>query len=345
MKKVVILLFIVMVGLGSCIKNFENEFPDYDITTGYFPYQFPVRTIILGDYIYDNSNDNAHKFLISAHMGGVYKNKKDRKFSIEVDNSLCNDILSVRSGDTIAIQAMPSNYYTLSSSELIIPKDYYIGGVEVQLSEAFFDDPLAITRTYVVPVRLKSSNDVDSLLSGFSYLANPDERFTDQWEALMAPKNFTMFAVKFVNEYHGAYLHYGKCIVNDNGVKVEEATYEAMYVEQNPIVNVNTTLRRQVSANLTLRSNTLSGIISILLNFDNNDNCTIVEAPGSVRQVSGSGKFESKKWRFGNKDRDGITLNFTVTDGPITYVAEDVLVLRSRDIVMETYTPVLSSGQ
>ena len=66
MKKIVLFsLVVIFLGFASC-QNFDDNHPDYLYTSGYFPYQFPVRTLVLGDYIYDNSNDNAHKFLISV---------------------------------------------------------------------------------------------------------------------------------------------------------------------------------------------------------------------------------------------------------------------------------------
>ena len=55
--------YCIAICLISC-QNQEIDFPDFDYTTGYFPYQYPIRTIILGDYIYDNSNDNNHEFVI-----------------------------------------------------------------------------------------------------------------------------------------------------------------------------------------------------------------------------------------------------------------------------------------
>ena len=74
MKRILFLLF-VAITVVSC-KNFDIDHPDYKYTSGYFPYQFPVRTLVLGDYIYDNSNDNAHKFLISTAIGGIYNNNQ-----------------------------------------------------------------------------------------------------------------------------------------------------------------------------------------------------------------------------------------------------------------------------
>ena len=160
MKK--LFLILTLIGLISC-ENFDIKHPDFDYTSGFFPYQFPVRTLVLGDYIYDNSNDIAHKFVISIAMGGVYENTQDRVFEFEVDESLCNKIKFEAGGDTI--KALPVSYYTLSSNnQIIIRKGKFNGGVEVQLTDAFFNDPLTIKKSYVVPLRLLSSSDVDTIL-------------------------------------------------------------------------------------------------------------------------------------------------------------------------------------
>ena len=45
--------------LASCY-NKDKDFPGYEKgTTAYFAYQNPVRTLVLGNDIYDNSLDNA----------------------------------------------------------------------------------------------------------------------------------------------------------------------------------------------------------------------------------------------------------------------------------------------
>src|SRR5690625_478056 len=173
----VLISFLVM-GIYSC-RNFEVIHPDFKYTSGYFPYQFPVRTLVLGDYIYDNSNDSVHKFIISVHMGGLYKNTKDRKFKIEVDDSLVDSLLFNQEGDTI--RAMPEKYYTLESNSITIPKGKQYGGVTVQLTDAFFNDPKAIILNYVVPLRLISSNDVDTILRGKTTIPSPDPRIVSDW--------------------------------------------------------------------------------------------------------------------------------------------------------------------
>lgn len=336
MKKIFLVLTLIA-GLISC-ENFDIEHPDFTYTSGFFPYQFPVRTLVLGDYIYDNANDNAKKFVVSVAMGGVYENKQDREFQFEVDNSLCNNILFSSGGD--AVKALPSNYYTLSSTNtIVIPKGKMNGGVEVQLTDAFFADPLAIKNTYVVPIRLKSSNDVDSILVGDSSNPNADPRVASDWT--VAPKNFTMFAVKYINEFHGTYFHYGASTVKDaaNAV-VETTTYNEAFVEKNPTTKLVTSGRNQVTVSTNMHSAIMTGQINMVLNFSGNT-CTVAAAAGSAYTISGTGEFKSKAYSWGNKERDGIVLNFTVSNGVNTYTASDVLVIRDRGVVMEVYSPVL----
>ena len=336
MKKI-FLIILTIAGLFSC-KNFEITHPDFDYTSGYFPYQFPVRTLVLGDYIYDNANDNAHKFVISVAMGGLYENTKDRKFIFAVDNSLCNNILFVAKGDPIKV--LPTSYYTLSSnSEIVIPTGSYNGGVTVQLTDAFFNDPLAIKNTYVVPLKLKSSADVDTILSGSSTNAAADPRVISQWS--VAPKNFTMFAVKYINEFHGNYFHYGSNKVKDaTGTEVETTTYSQTYVESNPVALLTTSGRYQVTVPTSFRSTKMTGAYSLVLTF-NGTKCTVSAPAGSPYTITGTGDFVTKKYNWGNKDRDGITLTYKVSNSTFSYEATETLVARDRAVVMETYTPVV----
>ena len=81
-----LLILLIAASLFSC-ENFETDHPDFDYTAGFFPYQYPVRTLVLGDYIYDNTNDNNKKFVISVAMGGVYENKQDRVFNFQINQS------------------------------------------------------------------------------------------------------------------------------------------------------------------------------------------------------------------------------------------------------------------
>ena len=288
MKKFIIIFFAFLFALTSChFKNFDNDFPDYEGgTSAYFPYQFPVRTIVLGDYVFDNSNDLEHKFVISAGMGGVYENKVDRKFTVTVDETLCNDNIRFSSGGDI-IRPLPSNYYSLSSTELVIPKGKMNGGIVVQLTDAFFNDPDAIKRTYVVPLRLSNPNNaVDRMLTGtpLGSVQNADPRIVSQWS--VAPKDFTMFGVKYVNEYYGTYLYYGSSILKDKkGNVIEENQYKTRYVELNDLVDFFTTGRYQaVSRPLFFRAN-LPKSYRLVLDFDKNNKCVVSGTEIYTREI------------------------------------------------------------
>jgi len=342
MKKLIFILAIMM-GAWSC-QNFDTDFDDFDYTTGYFPYQFPVRTLVLGDYIYDNSNDNAHKFLVSVAMGGVYENDKDRVFNIEVDESLCDNILFSDGGDTI--KALPASYYTLLSAEskIVIPAGEYNGNIEVQLNDAFFADPDAIKQCYVLPINLVSSTDVDTLLCGDSDDPLADRRIPGEW--ITAPKNFTMFAVKYINEYHGTYFRYGSNSVTDStGVKVEDNIYnDETYVESYPTINLITTGRKEVSLTMFLNSTIISDQVTMLLTFNDQGDCTVSAPEGSLYTISGTGSFIPDGGpRWGNKDRNLIEFNYVISDGKNTCTGSESLDARDRAITMELYSPVLGN--
>lgn len=319
MKYLYKILTISILLTSFACSNFEREFDDYTYTSGYFPYQYPVRTLVLGDYIYDNSNDNNHKFVVSVAMGGVYENTKDRVFNVSVDESLCENLLFSSGGDKV--KPLPSNYYTLSSSDkIVIPKGKFNGGIEVQLTEDFFNDSQAIKNSYVVPMKITSSSNVDTILES---------------------KDFTLFAVKFINEFHATYFHYGTSSVKDPAdLVVENTNYNTeKFVESYPIVDLTTTGRFQVSATLDFKSKIFTGEYTILLDFNGN-NCTISAPQGSTYEITGIGEFKSKAYEWGNKKRDGIVLNYTVTDGRGTYSANEELVIRDRAVVMEVFSPV-----
>ncbi|MCD8179819.1 MAG: DUF1735 domain-containing protein [Tannerellaceae bacterium] len=69
-------------------------------------------------------------------QGGAYTNKNNIYVDIKVDNSLCDNLYFSADGDKVL--PMPSNYYSLSSEQIVIPSGKPSGGIEVQLTDAFF---------------------------------------------------------------------------------------------------------------------------------------------------------------------------------------------------------------
>lgn len=344
MKKRLFTVLAATLVLVGC-HNFDTEFPDYKYTSGYFPYQFPVRTIILGDDVYPNDNDNAGKFVISAAMGGVYKNKIDRNITFKVDESLCKGVCWGKDADgqPILIKALPSSYYTLSNPNIItIPKGEYNGGITVQLTDAFFNDPDAIKNTYVVPLVMTGTSDLDSLLAGSSDLPSPDRRFASQWK--VAPKDFTMFGIKYITELHGNWFHYGKATIGSETVEYKVPDDFNHDVTGNEVVLLTTTGRHTSALTQNLKGS-MSGFTATLIFTHDGENVTIGAPSGVDYQVSGSGTYKidttSAYNRWSNKDRYVLTYSFTLTtsDGKV-YKANDVLVARDRNVKHETYTPM-----
>jgi len=334
MKK--FLVFTCMVASFAGCKNSDVTFPDFEYTSGYFPYQFPVRTLVLGDDIYDNTNDNAHRFVISVAMGGVYENKQNRTFDIQVDESLCNQVVFYGNGQPI--RPLPKSYYTLSSeSHIIIPKGEMNGGITVQLTDAFFEDPDAIHLNYVVPIRLMGSSDVDTILNGRTSRPDADIRFSGDWDE--APKNFTMFGIKYINEFHGTYFQYGECTVKDaSGTIVDEQRYVADFVEQNATAKLVTAGRYQVSTSLPSQSELMEGPLNLLFSFDGNS-CSVSAPDHAPYVVNGSGEFKKDAYTWGNKPRNGLEVSYTVSDGIHSYEAKETFIVRDRGVVMELFTP------
>ena len=272
-------------------------------------------------------------------MGGVYSNEKDRVVDIEIDESLCNNALFGPEGDTIRV--MPSEYYNLSSEETItIPEGEVNGGIEVELADAFFEDTLAIENTYVIPVRMTNTSDVDSILQGNPLVGDADPRVKGQWET--TPKNFTMFAVKYINPYEGHYLHKGVSVVEDNstGEEVETTIYREENLVDCEVWKLNTTSLNQVSVKGVIRSSELSeGNFNMILTFSEDGNCTVSEAPESDIDISGSGEFVDDAEEWGDEKRNAIYFNYEFSDEGYTYSATDTLVVRDRDVTLETYEP------
>ncbi len=340
MKRIVIRItsvLLVLTAMVSCY-NQDVDFPNNEFTTIFFPYQYPVRTLILGDYVFDNSNDNEHRFQISATMGGVYENDKDILIQYVVDESLTDDLYL----GTTKILPLPSAYYSLSNtSQIVIPKGKYHGTIDVQLTDAFFSDPAAVGpagTTYVIPLRMISTSS-DSLHSGETAEIDPDRRVPADWVSV--PKDFTLFGINYVNEYHGNFLARGRSEVSDGGLVIETNVYRNPYVERDQVVSVRTNSRRTVLySNRVVRNNTSGpGNFEMLITFDEDGNGTIAASDDSLFPVSGTAKFSKDTERWGGKSRHAIYLDYQVDDGTYTHTAKDTLVFRDKGISFQEYVP------
>ncbi len=340
MKKITAICGSILIAVGTLVSchNDDWDFPDFDYTTTYFPYQFPVRTLVLGDYNFDNSNDNAHKFMIGATMGGVYENTKDITVEFVVDESLVDNVVNVGTGNPVL--AMPTSYYALAGNTITIPSGQTYGMVEVQLTDAFFADPLAIGQNYVIPLKMVSAT-ADSILQGQPAFTGADPRVRSEW--VYAPKDFTLFGVKYVNPYHGKYLMRGGAEIRDAGnVVIGEVIYRTDYLEQSPVMNVTTTSLNSVLFSNAIRvaEGTSPGTANMLITFDESGNGVITSAEETPAfPVTGTGKFVKDDGEWGNKKRDVIYLDYEVVVGTDTHHVFDTLVFRDKAVKFEEFNP------
>jgi len=341
MKKIIFISIIAMLIFASC-KNEDNIFPDYTYTTVYFPYQSPVRTIILGtDYVFDNSADTLHQCMIYATLGGVYSNKTNRTLDVVVDNTLCNK-LTYESATGAAVLPMPTSYYTLASSQIVIPSGSMMGGVKVQLNDAFFSDSLSIKNTYVIPLRITKVTKADSILVGKPNFPNPNRLISTDWATL--PKDYILFAVKYKNRWDATYLRRGIEVGKGNGGATTLDTtivYHQNYVESDQVVSSAVTKSMTqliISLNGKIKGN-IDAPYSMLMTFDGSGNCSITNPASASYTITGSGKYVKNGDKWGTLKRDVLYLSYKVNFGTTTHSMTDTLVIRDRVEKLETFNP------
>ncbi len=342
--------YIYVVALGalsltyaSCY-NSEHEFPDFEGgTTAYFAYQFPVRTLILGNDIYDNTLDNEHKCRIWATMGGAYHGRK-ATVDIVVDESLCDNLFFVDEGGNAAapVRPLPSTYYKLLSDVIPYNSDTR-GYVEVQFTDAFFNDEKAIENTYVIPLLMTNVKGIDHILTGTPREGlSPSRTNTEDWEILA--KDYVLYCVKYMNPWQGKYIRRGVDNVTEKGttttvvrrdmslVNTDLEHYKENPVNQNDEVCGITTknMKQAIFPVLINIGKDTSGdarpsqTCNLMLTFDGNK-CT-VSTDDDDAESSGSGEFiakgtekpEYKDYQWGSNNgvpvqRDILRLAYNVT--------------------------------
>ena len=341
--------------MTSCY-NSEREFPDYEGgTTAYFAYQNPVRTLVLGNDIYDNSLDNAHKCQIWATMGGAYSGR-DAVADIAVDESLCNNLYFTDEGGNAAepVRPLPTSYYQLASNSIPYNGDAR-GYVEVQLTDAFFNDEKAAQDTYVIPLVMTGVRGIDKILTGTPREGlSPSRTNTEDWDVLA--KDYVLYLVKYMNPWQGKYIRRGVDNVTEKGVTTQIVRKDmSMYnsdlehYKENP-VNQNDEICGITTKNMTqaifpvsFKTSGASVSCNLILTFSGNQ-CTIstddadVTASGSgefIEKGSGRAEYKDYQWQGEGKadERDILRLAYDVkfNKSDIQVSTADTLVIQTRE--------------
>lgn len=341
---------------ASCY-NADKEFPDYqDGTTAYFAYQYPVRTLVLGNDIYDNTIDNEHKCRIWSTMGGAYGGR-DAVVDIVVDETLCNNLYFTDDGGnaSVPVTPMPKDYYQLSSNTIPYngePRGY----VEVQFTDAFFNDPKSIENTYVIPLLMTNVKGIDHILTGTPREGlSPSRTNTEDWEILA--KDYVLYCVKYMNPWQGKYIRRGVDNVTEKGntttivrkdfslVNSDIEHYTENPVNQNDeVCGITTKNMTQAIFPVSFKTSGASISCNLILTFNGNQ-CTISTDDENVT-ATGSGEFiekgterqEYKDYQWGSLNgqpvqRDILRLAYEVdfTKNNIQVSTADTLVVQTRE--------------
>jgi len=350
MKKVLTYLLLIL-GIAAC-ENQPLEFGDFDYKSVYFPIQLPLRTLSLGEDRIDNTLDKEYKFDIGVSIGGMYENEWSWSVDYEYEPTLTDSVYRNATPNYASqhkVRPLPTSYYTLDPTGTVtIPKGSFNGMIRVQLTSAFFDDTLSLTGLYVIPLRITDTS-ADTILTGKAAITGADERIRSHWESNKSPKDWVMFGIKYVNAYHGTYLHRGVDNIDStsNGSTDSTLVLRNRYVEKDATIALTSNARQSVFSAGVFN---LTGTNSMTLTFgnENGESGTVAITPrfGSPIDVTGSGTYNSKttstetwtglKWQ-------SMYLQYTWVDGNgHTHNVRDTLVFRDRGIKWEENSIIVS---
>ncbi|MCC4211268.1 DUF1735 domain-containing protein [Leeuwenhoekiella parthenopeia] len=338
------LLLLACITLGC--ENQEQDFDDFEIQNVYFPIKYPIRTISLQeDSRIDNSIDLERSFNIGVAIGGLRSNERNRVINIALAPELVNDAFFA--DDERPVQLMPSSYYTLASnSEVTIPSGSFSGLLRVSLTDEFFNDPLALSANYVIPLKIEPG-DYD-VLDGMPLdeVTDPDPRSSDDYQVNQEPRNFTLFAVKYINKYHGVYLQKGADVTLDaTGSPTDTVIYNTEDLVRNILTEVFTTSLTSVATN-RIGNNTGAGEYGLNLVINGNS-ISITGREDSDLNIEGSGTFLTRDDQgaeiWGEESRKTMFLEYTYTDtNGANHRVNDTLVFRNDDLRFEEFNIILS---
>lgn len=333
-------LFGIFALLVSC-SNQEVDFDDFAYQSVYFPFQTPVRTIILGDEVEgDNTIDREYAFSVGVALGGLYENDRDREVAIELAPELALDITNAE-GDTLEI--LPAAYYNATFDRITIPEGSFFGKLRVDLEDAFFDDPAATDLKYVIPLRITDGFG-DTVLSGSpsAVVDDPDLRITEDW--VIPPKNYTLFGVQYINALHGMYLLRGRSI-NTTANPQDTVFYSARFLTDNDMTKL-TTKSLSESIMSTMGGTKKNGKYRMLLSFDaTSQDISISQMDATSVVVNGTGKYftkdDAEAESYSEFRHRTLYLDYTFEDGGNTFHAMDSLVFIDTDVKFEEFQVVV----
>jgi len=316
--------------LFVAVSCYDDYTMDYDYTGAYITYQYDQRTFVYGE---DNSVG------VTVCLGGVVNNTQDRRFGLELDNSILTSDLSEFSSNSdyasftaldglkgkgsfgnlsnpyvsnawaskTEVVALPDTYYRMSGfGSLTVKKGRHTAEVKLTPTKEMFSDENTLKPYYALGFVLRFA-EVDSLL---------------------AEHSFQVLALKVENKFYGNWYHGGRMQVrlNSTGAILSE-DYKSMAIPQKAtdICALTTTNFNEVQTDKSLHT---PG--NLILTFNDDATITVTDPTGTMnlREIPGQPSHHNNAKLL--QDRQ-IYLNYAYSDGKgtTTYVT-DTLAFRNR---------------
>lgn len=287
MRLIIICLNAIL--LSSCA--FDDVEDTYSYTSVLFPYRDYNRNIIVGEGL---------KLNVGIIFSGVINNKQDRNVQYVIDPSLV-----IGEQKTV----LPSSYYACGHPSLIVvPKGELKGYLPVTIdSVAFLNDPKSLTGEYILPLRLVSSSDVDSIDPGL---------------------NSIRISISYYARQHGYYTYSGQ-INKTKGGSVSDAAYanNSSVTDSRRFLETVGYNKFRVRADETNSSDPAKGAYTFLMDVPVNgsDAVTISADPNSSVKVypDGESTYDADNKTF------RLSYTYTLNDGAVCKISE-TLVFRNR---------------
>jgi len=306
MKKIFVFLLLSVL-LVSC---YDEYILDYEYTGVYFPYQYNVRTFVVGEGM---------KVDVGVALGGVRDNTFDRNVKYILDNTLITaDVLNKMKGasayikDNVAtvtqLLPMPANYYTLSDPDnFVIKQGWHNGTITVKPdSAAFLADPVTMTATYVLPFNIYEA-DADTILQS---------------------RRSAVIGLRYENMLFGKYWHGGSALVNRPAKTDTTLTYYKVIPQPEAKVWVlKTAGPNSLYANGYLDQASTKNEMLLTLN---GDNITISTVAGSTFAISGEGSSSFNRSKLLQDRKIFLKYQYTNSVNGYTYHCTDTIYFRNR---------------
>ena len=305
--------------VASCY-NADKDFPDYEGgTKAYFAYQNPIRTLVLGNDIYDNSLDNDHKCRIWATMGGAYGGR-DAVVNVIIDESLCDNLYFLDDGgyENRKVLPLPHDFYNYEDvkNATINYNGDSRGYLEIQFTDKFFENAKTSSAdtTYVIPVRMTGVTGIDALQSGTPNKEGAIRQNANDWTVL--PMDYTLYCVRYMNPWQAKYIRRGVDIVTENASDESKKTITSYvrkdfslynsdiehYSQMDPsnpvnqndeICAIKTKNMKQAIFPVSIKNSGASIPCNLILTFKDDNTCTISTDDENVI-ATGTGEFITK---------------------------------------------------